>query len=146
MNVLWPVVQTGDSMEFFCSEACNCGNCPVNQRMRTMTMVGYLDELSVPTVVIMNTYLNWCQGCKCTNRVSTVPVSPRTYTHWISAPSYQLEKKPQWNVMKTHQLYMPQFLEAMNQEKKKKVKSKFYCHKLYPGATTLKLIFQKGEF
>lgn len=42
----------------------------------------------------------------------------------------------------TDQLYMPQFLEVINQEKK----SKFFGHKLYSSAITLKLIFQKVEF
>lgn len=55
MDELWAIAQTGDSLDNLSSKA---GNCPVNQRMRAVTMGDYLEHLSVPAIIIMKIYLN----------------------------------------------------------------------------------------
>lgn len=84
----------------------------------------------------------WYQGHKCTNRASTVPVSPRTYTHWVSVPSSCLTKKTQQKVMIDDWSVIHTTLPRRYQSRKK---SKF-DHKLYSRVTTLKLFSQKVEF
>lgn len=141
---IWPIVQAGDIMETLSGKAGNCRSCPANQRVRAMTMAGYLEHLNIPAIIITKIYLNLVPRSQVHQEGFNWPrSSPWTYTHWVSAPSSCLTKEPQGKVMvMTDQLYMPQFLEGINQEKK----SKFFGHKLYSRATTLKLIFQKVEF
>lgn len=119
MDDLWPIVQAGHSMETLSGKAGNCRSCPGNQRVREMTMAGYLEHLNTPAIIIMKIYLNLVPRLQVHQQGFSWPrSSPWTYTHWVSAPSSCLTKEPQGEVMiMTDQLYMPQFLEGINQEK-----------------------------